>query len=90
MFQVLVLVIFLSFFLFLTLVIISVLYFTQIKCYFLSVKDHSFVQSFTVSEIVINLPYECHRLITLTPNVHNWAKVKLIFMDMCNIKIFHP
>ena len=44
-------------FLFLTQVILSFLYFAQIKCSFLSVKDHSFGQSFTVSEIVINLSY---------------------------------
>ena len=43
-------------FLFLTQVI-SFQYFAQIKCNFLSVKSHSFMQSFTVSEIVINLPY---------------------------------
>ena len=57
LFQVLLLVIVYPCFLFLTQVIISFLYFTQIKCNFLSVKDHSFVRSFTLSEIIINLPY---------------------------------
>ena len=57
LFQILLLVIFHPFFLFLTQMITSFQCFAQIKCNFLPVKDHSFVQSFTVSEIDINLPY---------------------------------
>ena len=49
---------FYPFVLFLTQIIKSFQYFAQINCNFLSIKkDHSSTQSFTVSKIVINLPY---------------------------------